>query len=418
MKLFKSVYNFRMYMKKLFNNITIKQANIITIGVVFLFSLIFIVLLVQEMYMDYEQALEQATLTHQNEISPSLFQEQKKEKLKSILIKTILSILTLTFLLFAIGAGFYKILSSIIKRDTEIFLEFFKSAAHDEKALIPDSLYFKDFRVMVGYINDMLETITAQKSSLVELNAGLEYRVEEKTADLLKINENLQNEKTFSNNLLKAQKEFLRYTVHETNTPLSVILTSIELYTMKNKKDRQLSKIEAAVKNISSIYDDLSYLIKKDQIDYPKTVLNIEKYIKSRIDFFDEVAEHSLIKFEYTPRVIDAHIYFNETKLQRVVDNTITNAIKYTLPNETVYVQLHKSGAFVEFSMGSKSKTIQNTQKVFDAYYRESEEENDASFGLGLKLVHNICEEEGVIIDVSSDEEQTVFKYRFMIMGE
>jgi hypothetical protein len=44
---------------------------------------------------------------------------------------------------------------------------------------------------------------------------------------------------------------------------------------MKNKKDRQLSKIEAAVKNIFSIYDDLSYLVKKDQVPYPKIVMDI-----------------------------------------------------------------------------------------------------------------------------------------------
>lgn len=191
----------------------------------------------------------------------------------------------------------------------------------------------------------------------------------EKTKEFQEININLEKEKVFSQELLDSQKEFLRYAVHETNTPLSVILTSIELYEMNNKKDRQLSKIEAAVKNIFSIYDDLSYLVKKDQVEYPKVVINLEKYIGSRVDFFMEVTELSRIHFEYKPQIIDAHILFNETKLQRMVDNTITNAIKYTLPNEVVDIKLEKVGIHFEFSMGSKSKIIENTEKVFEAYY-------------------------------------------------
>jgi signal transduction histidine kinase len=261
----------------------------------------------------------------------------------------------------------------------------------------------------------MVRKISEQKKTLHEMNISLEERVKKKTADLLFINQNLQKEKEFSQDLLKAQKEFLRYTVHETNTPLSVILTSIELYLMKHPKDRQLSKIEAAVKNIFSIYDDLSYLVKKDQVEYKKTVINFNNFLISRIDFFREVAEFSLISFDYVPPFEDLHVHFNETKLQRIVDNTLTNAIKYTLQNEIVYVKLLKIGAYAEFSVSSRSKIIQDTQKVFEAYYRE--EKNIDGFGLGLRLVKSICEEERVEVDVSSNDSLTTFSYKFKVMG-
>jgi signal transduction histidine kinase len=273
----------------------------------------------------------------------------------------------------------------------------------------PNLIFFKDFKVMVGFANEMVSKINAQKQSLVDMNLNLEDRVNQKTA-------NLEEEKAFSQELLKSQKEFLRYTVHETNTPLSVILTSIELYTMKHPKDRQLSKIEAAVKNIFSIYDDLSYLVKKDQVEYPKIVIDIEKYLRSRLDFFDEVAALSRIKFEYKSQNKALHIYFNETKLQRIVDNTITNAIKYTLPDEVVHVELIQVGAMVEFSIASKSKIIKNTDKVFDSFYRE--ENTKDGFGLGLGLVKSICKEEGVALHVDSDNERTSFAYKFKMMGE
>jgi len=399
-----------------FKNITIKQADIITVSVIFLFTTIFVSLLVEEMYEDYEIALEQIYVASSESLSENEVLEQKQEKLKSLLIKTTLAIVTLSFIIFAIFLGLHNLFNKLLHRDTQTFLDFFEQTVYSDKVLNPDNMFFKDFKIMLGYANKMVAKIKMQKNSLQELNQGLEERVRLKTTKLQLINENLEKEKKFSQDLLKSQKEFLRYTVHETNTPLSVILTSIELYVMNHPKDRQLSKIEAAVKNIFSIYDDLSYLVKKDQIEYPKIVINLENYISSRVDFFTEVAEQSRVTFNYIPDASNMHIYFNETKLQRIIDNTITNAIKYTLANKVVNINLKQIGAYIEFSVGSKSKIIKDTDKVFDEYYRE--EENIDGFGIGLRLVRTICDEEDVMILVSSDDDQTVFKYRFKLMGE
>ena len=405
-----------MKIRSLFKNVTIKQANIFTILVIFFFTMIFVGLLVEEMYEDYEIALEQSYITNGELNSKSEILEQKHKRLKALMIKTILVIVTLSFILFALFLGLHNLFNKLLHRDTQTFLDFFEQAAHNDQVINPKAMFFKDFKIMVGYANEMVGKINAQKNSLQDMNLGLEDRVKYKTAALQQINKNLEKEKRFSQELVKSQKEFLRYTVHETNTPLSVILTSIELYVMNHPKDRQLSKIEAAVKNIFSIYDDLSYLVKKDQVEYPKIVINLGNYIGSRIDFFTEVAQHSRITFNYHSESSDMHIYFNETKLQRIVDNTITNAIKYTLPNEVVDVNMEQIGAYLEFSMGSKSKIIKDTDRVFDEYYRE--EENRDGFGIGLRLVRTICDEEDVKISVSSDDNQTVFKYRFKLMGE
>ena len=53
---------------------------------------------------------------------------------------------------------------------------------------------------------------------------------------------------------------------------------------------------------------------------------------------------------------------------------------------------------------------------MFEAYYRE--EKNREGFGFGLQMVRNICDEEGVEIKVSSDENKTSFTYVFKMIGE
>jgi signal transduction histidine kinase len=295
-------------------------------------------------------------------------------------------------------------------------LDFFKETAHKEYVLDPHKIFFKDFKIMVGYANSMVDTISEQKKNLRDLNQNLEDKVRKKTLSLQEANKKLLEEKEFSEEILDAQKKFLRYTVHETNTPLSVMLTSIELYTMNHPKDKNLSKIEAAIKNIFSIYDDLSYLVKKDQVEYPKSMINFGEYISYRLDFFKDVAAMSKVSFNYDVPKENFHIYFNKTKLQRVVDNTITNAIKYTLANEIVDISLKKFGSNLEFSVASKSKAIKDIDKVFEAYYRE--EKSREGFGLGLQMVKNICDEEGVDVKVSSDENKTVFTYVFKMIGD
>lgn len=411
--LFKSIDK---YILKKISKITIKKANIFTIVFTFLFTSIFAYLLIIENYNDYERALLTQASLHDKPLSVDEGYKLTQEKLKSLLIKNTIAIATLTFIILLVMLGFSKIFNSLIRRDMQAFLDFFQDAAHNEQVLNPNAIFFKEFKIMVGFANNMVDTISEQKKTLRDLNLSLEDKVKEKTADLVLINKNLEEEKVFSQNLLHSQKEFLRYAVHETNTPLSVILTSIELFVMKNEKDRQLSKIEAAVKNIFNIYDDLSYLVKKDQIEYPKIAIELDRYLKSRVDFFKEVAEQSRIHFKYIPYAANVYIYFNETKLQRIVDNTITNAIKYTLADEIVNIALRREGTFLEVSMGSKSKEIKNTDKIFDSFYRE--EKHGEGFGIGLGLVKNICEEEGVIIILDSTNEKTTFSYKFKMMGE
>ena len=221
----------------------------------------------------------------------------------------------------------------------------------------------------------------------------------------------LQNEKKYSQNLLVSQKQFLKHAVHETNTPLSVIMANIELHEIENGKSKYVSNMEVAVKNLCSIYDDLSYLVKKDQIEYPKHKIDLIDYVRSRVDFFSQVAQKAKTQFFFEVPKNTMNILFNESQLQRIVDNTLTNAIKYSYENEEIFIDLIKEGNEYSFLIASHSKMIQEPNKIFEEYYRE--ELSEDGFGLGLNLVKRICEEEDVKIDVKSTKEKTSFKYTF-----
>lgn len=346
--------------------------------------------------------------------SELLLQERYKAS-KSRLVKIILEISTLAFILFGVMIGINKVVSALMQRDVDTFLTFFERAAHNDQVINYKQIFFKEFRTMVMYANEMLETIMHQKISLSQLNASLEQKVQDKTQALQDNYEELQKAQQFSQDLLDSQKRFLRHAVHETNTPLSVIVTNIDLFTMKHGKDKHLSKIDAAVKNIFNIYDDLSYLVKKDQVEYPRSPINLNTYLQSRKEFFEEVAEQSRLSFVFAPCTGEHYIYFNETKLQRIIDNNITNAIKYTLPSEQIHIKTYEKGTHICFEIYSRSKKIEDINKVLEPYYRENKKMD--GFGLGLNLVKSICDEEDVAITIDSSDDVTRFSYSFTVMG-
>ncbi len=242
---------------------------------------------------------------------------------------------------------------------------------------------------------------------------ALTHLIQQSTADLEAQASKLSAEKQYSQELLANQKLFMRHAIHETITPLSVIMSNIELYEMEQEKNIYMSNIEAAMKNVFTIYDDLSYLVKKDQVEYPRHTIDLVDYVRSRIDFFAEVASQTKLSFELKSTSNKAVIYFNETKLQRVIDNNLTNAIKYTLENESITVSLESSNSFCILSFASRSTHIQQPDKVFEAYYREGQAKE--GFGLGLNLVKQICDEEGIVIALESNVLQTRFDYRFKL---
>jgi signal transduction histidine kinase len=334
----------------------------------------------------------------------------KKADLKNRLIKYMMEILSLTVILFGIGLTGLGVVNHLIGREIDSFSRFFKKAAKSHTTIDVDQIQLIEFKKMVKYINEMVDTIHKRKEKLKEVNLTLEKRVEQKTKDLSEQNSLLEKEKAFSDSLVKAQDSFIKHSIHEINTPLAVIMTHIDLFKMKEGENRYLSKIEAASKIISNIYSDLSYMVKKDRFVYEKKQLNISMFLEDRIDFFSEIAlgnRHNIISEIQD----DIWLYFSEEELQRIIDNNLSNAIKYANKGTEVKVSLMQEKEKVVLKFLSISPKIEDTEGIFNAFKREDDVKG--GFGLGLEIVYTICKKENIEIEVQSDNDMTVFSYRF-----
>lgn len=325
--------------------------------------------------------------------------EDKKMRYKQKLGSYYFEILFLTLLLVGYTIFMYRNFTKVVKKDIDIVRGFFENSNANANLVKAKNLSLDEFKIILHHAYGAMLKIKQKTDELEDINKNLENIVEDKTTQLRE--------------LVKSQKRFIKRSAHEINTPLAIIQNNIDLLKMKVPQNRYVTHIEAGTKMIACIYEDLSFMIKKDRIEYKSEQLNFSQILTQRVEFFDEIAKSNSLAFSCK---IDEDIYivFNQTMLQRVIDNNFTNAIKYSFPNSVIVVNLSYFGEDeIEFCVTTHSKNIDDEKKIFESFYREND--SKGGFGLGLNIVKDICDRNSVKIDVNSQNETTSFIYRFKI---
>lgn len=204
---------------------------------------------------------------------------------------------------------------------------------------------------------------------------------------------------------------FIKDSMHEINTPLSIININSDLFANKYGDNKYLQRIKSASKTLATIYDDMDYLIKKGRVEHKIKEINFSEFVSNRVDYFKGIANLKLIYIntEISPNLM---YVFSKTKLQRIVDNTISNAIKYSHDDNVIDVKAYKKDGQVIFSVQDYGIGIDKVEQIFSRYYRENQ--TKGGFGIGLNIVKEIIDEEGITLEVNSTlNVGTTFTYRF-----
>ncbi len=341
--------------------------------------------------------------------------EKKKARYRDRIIGFMTQVAIVAMILLFLVLLFSRYIQDIIKNELTLFRNFFDKASHEYETIDRKQLSFIEFKELSGFANEMVREIQAKNSALEEMNATLEEKVRQKTLSLQEKNEKLRKANDKNKKLIKEQDIFIKNTIHEVNTPLAIILTNIDMARMKNLANKYLTNIESASKVIANLYNDLSFFIRKDRIEYKKAPLDISKSVRDRIDFFDDVATGNELAFN--PEITDGLvIYFNRTELERIIDNILSNAIKYSYPDTVIRVSLEKEKDAAKFSVANEGDPIQDAANIFKRFYRENE--NRGGFGIGLSMVSEICKKNGIKVSVQSEDGVNTFMFTFPLAKE
>lgn len=214
--------------------------------------------------------------------------------------------------------------------------------------------------------------------------------------------------KARDNELLLNQKDtFIKHSVHEIKTPLTIISLNNQLRKKVMGEDKYTQKIDSAIKTLKNSYEDMTFLISKNFIEYEKSIIDLQEFIQQRVYYFSTVAVDQGRVLKITINNSNIKIKISEIELTRLIDNNISNSIKYSDINSCINIKLEDN----ILSFESFGKEIINTKNIFKKYARENN--TQGGNGLGLSIVSDIAYDNNILIDVISKENKNTFIYTF-----
>jgi two-component system OmpR family sensor kinase len=188
---------------------------------------------------------------------------------------------------------------------------------------------------------------------------------------------------------LEKMNHFIQDTTHELNTPISTILTNVEMIEALGGHENvnELKRIEIASKTLSRIYDDLTYLNLNHQYHRDITEVNMSELVAERMAYFASMAEAKGLKsvLKATPDIL---LQIDKNDALRLIDNLLSNAIKYNKQHGILEVVLTSEKLLVrDTGIGIKSEDLQHIRQRF-----RRANKSEGGFGIGLHIVSQVCE--------------------------
>ncbi len=198
---------------------------------------------------------------------------------------------------------------------------------------------------------------------------------------------------------MENMNHFIQDTTHEMNTPISTILTNIEMIEALDKYEdsQELKRIELASKTLSRIYDDLTYLNLNHQYHRDIVDVNISELAKERIIYFSSLIEAKEIEI-VTNIQKDVILKIDKNDALRVIDNLISNGIKYNNQKGKLTIKLNNEKFVIKDSgigIRDKDKSI-----ILQRFKRANKSEG--GFGIGLDIVNQVVNYYGFILNIKS----------------
>ncbi len=228
----------------------------------------------------------------------------------------------------------------------------------------------------------------------------------------------LQNALDLAQEANRAKTDFLSAMSHDIRTPMNAIIgmTDLALDDLDNRQhlSEYLDIIKSSSSHLLTLINDILDMsrIEKGKLKLARTSFNLSVEIDRFCSRYQLLMDKNSLNFLHNAELLHCNCIGDTAQLQRIWDNLVSNACKFTPPGGTVTFSACELPSDNE-RLGWYKFTISDTgigidseslQHLFDPFFRSSDviSKHIEGSGLGLAIVKNIVDYKGGTISVTS----------------
>ena len=314
----------------------------------------------------------------------------------------------------------HNMTDGVISFDKSGELTHFNSAAMEllgvEKLENNLQSFINHYDITSGVYIDMVDTKTTKKINFwvgeKYINATFSPYLSEK--DIFAGVVVVLQDNTEMKRLDDMRKEFVANVSHELRTPLTTVKSYAETLLDGALDDRETAEEFLGI--INNEADRMSFLVRdllqlsrfdNNQIELSLSRINVDSFIAENVKASRILAENKKQSLIFTPLGRDVFISADRGRITQVINNVITNAIKYSPEGSTVNVWAEEEKDSVKIMVEDNGIGISKNDlpRIFERFYRVDKARSRAmgGTGLGLAIAKEIMERHGGSISVESE---------------
>ncbi len=198
--------------------------------------------------------------------------------------------------------------------------------------------------------------------------------------------------------------QFFTNIAHEFRTPLTLILGPVTSLLQKNNNSGEIKQLKTIYSNSLRLQKLIEELIEFRKIQSGKGALKVSSldlvpFTQKVIESFHHYAAEREISLEFHPGPESLPAFVDGKKIEKILINLISNAIKYSTNGGRVTVSLKGVNGKVIYSVKDDGVGIlrQNQDKIFESFYQNPTQLSDInglakSTGIGLSLTKSLVQ--------------------------